>query len=267
MNSGGWNIYMKPYENSALIFILVDDLKPDFFDSGFTPNLILQTSHKSKQAVFSVPFKYDRSAKEDRRLYKDIFNYMNLKYGDPFISGLRHNFRLATLSNRKPSYEEDGKFPFVKLLSARKTICKKFVKFIDDCYSGKFPLYEEIEQLKGLYRPSSTKNTEEASHRPSRSFNNSGLDHRGDDFSYALKKAWEGKTVNEIKDLLHEHSKHLEEPCGYDLNVFQYIEKTAENACEAVGKSKKEKTTKKKKLCFSSLPTPGGPWGRVRKEK
>ena len=192
----------------------------------------------------------------------DIFSYMNLKYGDAELRGLRHPFRIAALSNRKPSYEQDGKFPFVKLLSARKAICPKLPTLIDDAAAGKFPLTHEIATLKaklagepepvqiparesaGTYIPATTR-------LPA----GTGPDHRDEDMTLALDLVWSGLAGEALEKSFRERSQHLAAPSGYDRGPDRYVERTTTRA-EAAVMAAREKI---KEELASRKPAPPDP--------
>lgn len=123
-NIDGYNIYITPQETDDAIYILVDDadiarLKND----GFKPNLIIQSSQQSFQAIFVINRKY-----ADREIYISIFNMLNKQYGDEGINGLRHPFRLCGYKNMKP-----GRQTFeVKIVETSTGECSKITSMADD---------------------------------------------------------------------------------------------------------------------------------------
>ena len=252
-NCQGHNIYMKPRETNDLIYILVDDLHGPILEM-FTPNLLLRTSleHK-KQAVYAVPFVHDREdtpKREARRLYMDVFTYLNLCYGDSGIHGFRHAFRVPGFSNRKPDYAPN--FPYAKLLSARKATDPRMVDFIDRCAAGKFPLLSEIRRMKDELKETgqvTVIDNPEQQDDPalpeggaslpaggSRIHAVSETDHRPDDMKLAWEMAKAGATEQEIREALSQGSAHLASPCGYDLSPDRYIARTAERVIAAFEK-------------------------------
>lgn len=272
------NIYMQPRETSDLIYILIDDLRGPILDM-YTPNVLLRTSLEHKrQAVYAVPFVHDREDtphREARRLYIDIFTYLNLAYGDPNIHGLRHAFRIPGFSNRKPDYAPH--YPYAKLLSARKTTDPRIVEFIDKCASGEFPLLREIRRMKEELKENGTItviDNPEPDTDPvlpedigsgscpagggSRIHAVSETDHRPEDMSTALKMARAGATEEDIREELARNSGHLSAPCGYDLAPARYVARTAERAVAAVEQTPRAEATPKPAppiLPRSSCPT------------
>ena len=247
------NIYMKPTETADTIYILVDDTKPLLYDR-FTPNIHFQTSlpHK-RQAVYAVPFLYDREdgRREARRLYMDVFAYLNLAHGDANIRGLRHAFRIPGLSNRKPVYAPH--FPFVKLLSAKKGTDPRIIAWIDDCASGKFPLLREIARMKReiaggqpitvdpnpLHDDAMPEDMGPGRAPSGGRMRSAGeTDHRGADMEKGWEMARAGATTAEIEAELLINSAHLANPCGYDLDSSRYVSRTAERTVAAVEKSR-----------------------------
>ena len=267
-NCKGWNVFMTPQETTSTIFVLVDDVDLDALErDGFRPNLKLQTSPKSKQAVFALPFLYDKAdapGREARRLYMDVFTWINLKYGDVELRGLRHPFRIAALSNRKPSYEQDGKFPFVKLLSARKGTCPKLATLIDEAAAGKFPLAYEIARMKAVLagepepqplpapvmgqerEPEIQEQASAEAHvstacRPAEH----GKDHRDADMTLAWDLAKEGLSGQALQDAFRAESGHLAAPSGYDRGPDRYVERTTDRAEAALEEIRAKQAARK----------------------
>lgn len=250
LNVKGFAIFITPQEqDSDKIFILIDDTSEAIIDIYGKPNNFLQTSPKSQQAIYTVPYIYHRD------LYNKIFMYINLMYGDHRLLGLRHPFRLAGFSNRKPKYmDEQGCFPFIKTISTTREISQKLTDFIEECAAGTFPLLEEIQRLKALYRleedqlyaededehdiatdPTPAPNTPRSTLHPRPGMS---ADHRGKDFSTALRAAWQGMEGEALESHIAENSDHILDPCGYDMNFEAYIEKTAANAAATVAEAK-----------------------------
>ena len=244
-NARGFAVYITPQEQGTnQIYLLVDDFQPSLLDVFGAPNSLCQTSPASRQAVYVVPFDHDR------RLYVDVFNYLNLAHGDPKISGLRHPFRLAGFSNQKEKYRnEDGKFPFVKLVSGRKAVSPAMLAFVEECASGLFPHLDEDARLrKERDAPDLDEDDDEEMQEPKAQAQPpaqavelarprtgiSAVDHRGEDYSETLRAAWHGVEGEDLERFVAEISKHIPECCGYDTNPQEYIRKTAANAQAAV---------------------------------
>ncbi len=111
-NAKGYNIFITPIPDEERRFILLDDIKDLDKARAMKPALILQTSPKSKQALYIV----DGNTPEHAA--RHVFNNINRENGDHKISGLVHPMRLAGFTNRKPAYEDNGKFPFVQIVEA-----------------------------------------------------------------------------------------------------------------------------------------------------
>jgi len=121
-NNNGRHVYVTPMDDDAY-YVLVDDLRrspEELQRAGYAPCLLQQTSWDSRQAVFKVP----RSQIEDRQAAIDVFGAMNREFGDASITGLRHPMRLAGFRNIKPKHQKDGRFPFVRVLSAANRFCR-----------------------------------------------------------------------------------------------------------------------------------------------
>jgi len=107
------------------------------------PALILQTSPKSAQALYIVDGAKSKEA--TNKLFRDL----NEQIGDPKINGLIHPMRLAGFTNRKPSYEENGRFPFVKILEANGAISEPCNSMIDEIMRN----YELEEMMPTISKP------------------------------------------------------------------------------------------------------------------
>lgn len=133
LNGDGYNIYITPieYENcdnyQKFIYFLIDDLREDknpgilkkMQDELGEPNLLLESSKNNFQAVYLMEntIDYSQTKKQienQRKIIHGFFRYLNLKFGDEKISGLRHPFRLAGFGNHKPEHQGE----FVKLIHA-----------------------------------------------------------------------------------------------------------------------------------------------------
>lgn len=128
-NARGGNIYITPIDPAAE-HLLVDDLdartRQEMTSKGYTPTMVVESSPGSFQAVLKVPRQVGE--KEDRnRVFKDI----NRTYGDEEINGLSHPFRLGGFENRKAKHQqEDGRFPFVKVVEAVNRFCTATVDLV-----------------------------------------------------------------------------------------------------------------------------------------
>jgi hypothetical protein len=111
-NAKGYNVFITPMPDKEKRFILLDDIRDISKAKSFSPALILQTSPASQQALYVVDGKTAEPAA------RAFFNAINKNNGDEKITGLIHPMRLAGFTNRKDKYQENGQFPFVKILEA-----------------------------------------------------------------------------------------------------------------------------------------------------
>jgi len=142
-NAKGYNIFITPMPDDERRFILLDDIKDMNRAKELKPALILQTSPKSAQALYIVDG--TKSKEATNKLFRDL----NEQIGDPKINGLIHPMRLAGFTNRKPSYEENGRFPFVKILEANGAISEPCNSMIDEIMRH----YELEEMMPTISKP------------------------------------------------------------------------------------------------------------------
>jgi hypothetical protein len=114
-NSQGRNIYIRPKGEHALS--LVDDLSAAALDrmksEGFQPAIIVETSRGNFQAWLNHGRVLPRAeSTAAARALAERFG------GDRGAADWRHFGRLAGLTNRKPKYESNGLYPFVRLVEA-----------------------------------------------------------------------------------------------------------------------------------------------------
>jgi hypothetical protein len=130
-NARGGNIYITPLD-PAVEHVLIDDLsaagRREMEGKGYTPAMVVESSPGSFQAVLKVP--KSEGSKKDRN---EVFKALNRTYGDEKINGLTHPFRLGGFENRKAKHrQEDGRFPFVKVVEAVNRLCTKTVELVKD---------------------------------------------------------------------------------------------------------------------------------------
>lgn len=123
-NGAGWNVFLTPLD-PAVHHVLVDDLTvtglAELHSRGYAPAAVLETSPGSHQALVKVPVTAAPKA-DVNAWFKDV----NRDIGDPKITGLVHPMRLAGYENRKAKHEQpDGRFPFVKLVTAVNRLCNR----------------------------------------------------------------------------------------------------------------------------------------------
>lgn len=220
LNAQGWNIFTTPIESADMIHILIDDVRPTLAEAGFVPNLIQRSSPASTQAIFALPFRHPRE------IYLDAFNRLNKEHGDPQISGLRHPFRLAGYTNRKPKYQGSQGFPFVQLEQTRPAghVCSKLLAYIDSLAAERQgPL--SGNNVPGIPRPSGAAvQPEDAA--------------MGRDYYMARSLIAGGKMGTGLRRKFEEESEHLQDVkkgiSGYDLDPERYVSRTLDNAEKAV---------------------------------
>lgn len=116
-NAKGEHIYIRPRRNEDSALVLVDDWSPaqlaKFKADGHVPVCVLETSPGNLQAWLRLPFE----TAEDPRT--TVARWIVANYGgDPASADAAHYGRLAGFTNRKPKYENNGRFPFSRLIEA-----------------------------------------------------------------------------------------------------------------------------------------------------
>jgi hypothetical protein len=119
--------------------ILVDDLTADKLqqlrDDGYKPACVIESSPENYQVVITVPSVEGDSAK-DRVAANKVTKELNMKYGDPKLSGSVHGHRLPPFGNFKPKHKRgDGTYPGTVLIEANGGICEKTQKQLENAYS------------------------------------------------------------------------------------------------------------------------------------
>ncbi|MDR1649900.1 MAG: relaxase/mobilization nuclease domain-containing protein [Synergistaceae bacterium] len=109
--------------------ILVDDLTPEHLkqlkDDGYRPACVIESSPNNFQAILTVPSEEGDSEK-DRIAANKLTRDLNVKYGDPKLSGSVHGHRMPPFPNQKPKHRrEDGTYPDTALAEANGGICWK----------------------------------------------------------------------------------------------------------------------------------------------
>jgi hypothetical protein len=115
--------------------ILVDDLTPEKLkqlkEDGYKLACVIESSPENYQAVITIPSLYGDSQK-DREAANKLTKELNLKYGDPKLSGSVHGHRLPPFPNQKPKHKRpDGTFPDTSLIEANGGICEKALKELE----------------------------------------------------------------------------------------------------------------------------------------
>ena len=109
--------------------ILVDDLTPEKLkqlkEDGYNPACVIESSPENYQAIITIPSVEGDSSK-DRYAANRLTKELNLKYGDPKLSGSVHGHRLPPFPNQKPKHRrEDGTYPDTTLIEANGGFCEK----------------------------------------------------------------------------------------------------------------------------------------------
>lgn len=119
-NARGGNIYITPID-PAVHHVLLDDLDEagvaTLKADGYRPAVVTETSPGNRQAVVKVLKSLPYAA------VNEWFKSTNRERGDERIVGLEHPMRLAGFQNRKPRYEDNGRYPFVRVLEAGRGLC------------------------------------------------------------------------------------------------------------------------------------------------
>jgi len=122
-NARGGNIFITPIDPSTH-HALIDDLSADnvrtMKERGYTFSTLVETSPGNMQGVVKVT----REGVSDAAV-NEWFKATNRDLGDDHITGLTHPMRLAGFQNRKAKYEDEGRFPFVRVVEAVRTVCAR----------------------------------------------------------------------------------------------------------------------------------------------
>jgi len=147
LNQSGANIYITPIDNIHE-HVLVDDLNSvtvtQLAEQGYNPSIVMETSPNNYQAVLKIPKAISGFADRDtvREATNMFFKDINRARGDEKIVGLVHPIRLAGFTNRKPKYERNGHYPFVKLLKAVSVTCHRSISVIKQYAESKLNLFD-----------------------------------------------------------------------------------------------------------------------------
>ncbi|MFN8353641.1 MAG: DNA-primase RepB domain-containing protein [Spirosomataceae bacterium] len=110
MNCDGYNVYCRPigYE-----FVLVDDVRFEHLEKAatFRPSALIETSPNNFQLWYILK-ETPASREQAKAICVHLANELN---GDLASAEPDHIGRLPTFTNRKPKYQQNGLFPFVKL--------------------------------------------------------------------------------------------------------------------------------------------------------
>jgi hypothetical protein len=127
--------------------ILIDDMNAESLDrlkrDGYSPACVIESSPGNFQAILTVPKLEDGDA-GDHEAANRLTKELNLRYGDPKLSGAIHAHRLPPFMNQKPKHRrEDGTYPATRLTEADGGICGKAAKELEET---RIRLAEEAEK-------------------------------------------------------------------------------------------------------------------------
>jgi hypothetical protein len=143
-NAKGYNIFITPMPDEERRFILLDDIRDISKAKEFEPAIVLQTSPASQQALYVVDGKTAEPAA------RAFFNAINKGNGDEKITGLIHPMRLAGFTNRKDKYQQDGQFPFVRIVESNGGISQKAT---DDIFDFQMRMERSTETMPEITKP------------------------------------------------------------------------------------------------------------------
>jgi hypothetical protein len=154
----GRNIIITPISDDRH-HILVDDLTEEKLgqmkEDGYSPACVIESSPGNYQAVITVP-SLEGDTSKDREEANRLTKELNLKYGDPKLSGSVHGHRLPPFPNQKPKHRRgDGTFPDTALTEANGGTCKKAAARLS-CIRDEIQAAEEQIRLRdeaGKNRP------------------------------------------------------------------------------------------------------------------
>lgn len=153
MNAQGHDVYIRPAgEGHALV--LVDDLNKEKIDqlkrAGLRPCASIETSPGNYQAWVKMS---DQALSAEVRCH--VARSLARDFGgDPNSADSRHYGRLAGFTNRKPKYEEQGRFPYVHVDEVSRTVDFGAKKRLGDAINAMDMVYidqareNRLERLK-----------------------------------------------------------------------------------------------------------------------
>jgi hypothetical protein len=129
--------------------ILVDDLTAEklrlFRDDGYKSACVIESSPGNYQAVITIP-SVDGDSQKDREAANRLTKELNVRYGDPKLSGSVHGHRLPPFPNQKPKHRrEDGTFPDTALVEANGGTCEKAYAELEAIHAS---LKEAVEKTR-----------------------------------------------------------------------------------------------------------------------
>ncbi len=225
-NSQGRNIYIRPKGEHALS--LVDDLNAAALErmkaEGFQPAIVVETSPGNFQAWLNHGRVLPRAeSTAAARALAERFG------GDRGAADWRHFGRLGGLTNRKPKYESNGLYPFVRLVEATGQPYMQRQSLVDTiCREVEIARREGTLQshprLQGQARE--PRSIEFFRAKPAYAGDNTRAD-----LAYAVYALAHGSTEAAVKDALR--SRDLRHK-GTDKRQAEYVERTVKKAYAAL---------------------------------
>lgn len=225
-NSQGRNIYIRPKGEHALS--LVDDLTTASLErmksEGFQPAIIVETSPGNFQAWLNHGRVLPRAeSTAAARALAERFG------GDHGAADWRHFGRLSGLTNRKPKYNSNGLYPFVRLVEASGQQYPQRQPFLDGVLAKL-----EIARSSRVPAARDLRNAEAHPLRAIESFRSNPV-HGGDntrvDLAYAVYALAHGAPENEIRNAIG--SRDLRHK-GTERRQAEYIDRTVKKAYAAL---------------------------------
>jgi len=225
-NSQGRNIYIRPKGEHALS--LVDDLNAAALDrmksEGFQPAIVVETSPGNFQVWLNhgrVLPKTESTAAA--RALAERFG------GDRGAADWRHFGRLSGLTNRKPKYNTNGLYPFVRLVEAKGQPYAQRQSFLEG-------ISVQVEPSGKGHAPSTHRGgpTETRSLRPIDYFRGNpiyGGDNTRVDLAYAVYALAHGASEDEVRIALR--SRNLQHK-GPEKRQAEYVDRTVKKAYNAL---------------------------------
>lgn len=153
IEKSGRDIYYTPLDDKYH-FMLIDDVKPEKLKQlvgadGYAPAVVIESSPDNYQVILKVP-KLGIDEQIENSLANKVVRELNVRYGDPNLSGARHPHRAPGFRNLKEKHRrDDGTYPEVKLIGARDKVYSKCKKRPRDLY--------EDERARAAYRNKETR--------------------------------------------------------------------------------------------------------------
>ena len=139
------NLYYTPLSETEH-HIVIDDMNKDtlnkLIQNGYKPAVIIESSPGNFQGIITIPKLY---TPHDKDVSNRLAERINQQYGDKNFSGCIHRHRAPGFDNRKPKHiREDGSYPAVKLLKAKRRYCEKTIELAQEINTQ----YTEARELK-----------------------------------------------------------------------------------------------------------------------